>query len=182
MKKTCSTLSGVLTILLFLFTVPFANATTRTSNAVIGLWNVTGSWALGVVPLSTDDVTIVAGANISLAGNTTCANLTINSSGTLTGAGKTLTVTVTFNNYGTFTSGSGNAMTFSAVPCYNYGTIAVVVGKNFSFTSGSFTNEGTLTIGSSPNFSTATFDFQTYPNIIVFSNSSSFNLPDIRGI
>jgi Secretion system C-terminal sorting domain len=78
-------------------------AATITSNAVTGNWSATTSWVGGIIPAATDIVVIATGANISTAGNQTCAGITI--TGTLSmAAGNVLTVNGNVSGAGTWTA------------------------------------------------------------------------------
>ncbi len=93
-------------IALFIFNSS-AFATARSSTGSGGSWNATGSWALGVVPVAGDDVTIVTGATVNLNVSTVNLNsLTIQSGATLivTVNASTLNIAGNIVNDGTLTT------------------------------------------------------------------------------
>jgi hypothetical protein len=92
--------------------------TTIVSSAGGGNWNVTGSWAGGIIPGANDSV-VISGGNITLTDARSVGSITIPSGKTLTiSNGQTLTVAKTsagpilggyFTNNGTLTSGGSTA-------------------------------------------------------------------------
>lgn len=85
---------------------------TITSNAVVGAWNVGGSWVGGVPPSPADHAIIVSGATITNAGFN-CQNITINGTGILSVTASMLCQNVTINGTGTLSLTSGGAKTMS---------------------------------------------------------------------
>ncbi len=63
-------------VLYFLLTVSFANAATITS-AGNGNWSTASTWVGGIVPISTDNVTIVTGHTVTVTVSTSITNLSL---------------------------------------------------------------------------------------------------------
>ena len=78
------------------------------STATTGNWSATGTWLGSSVPVSTDKATIALSTKVTLDGDYTIANLTINGEFD-NGTAKTLTIASggTLKNDGTFTKGTG---------------------------------------------------------------------------
>src|SRR5437764_1026248 len=57
-----------------------------------GAWNVGTTWVGSIVPGTNDDVTIVAGATVTVPASATCRSLTINGNLNMTGSSITLTI------------------------------------------------------------------------------------------
>ncbi|WP_369752738.1 hypothetical protein AB3G34_13555 [Flavobacterium sp. WC2409] len=93
-------------VLYFLLTVSFANAATITS-AGNGNWSTASTWVGGIVPISTDNVTIVTGHTVTVTVSTSITNLSLSNttSKLVVNNGQTLTVSGTFSNSGTTTNG-----------------------------------------------------------------------------
>ncbi|MEI6554944.1 MAG: T9SS type A sorting domain-containing protein [Paludibacter sp.] len=127
-----ATSSGTLTNLGFISTIN-------------GNWSSTSTWLGGAVPTSSDNVSIAHSTAVSLDGDKTVANLTINNStGNLNYNGSyTLTIAAngTFTNNGTFTRGTGT-VNFAGAGTVN-GT-SVTTFKNLTI------NSGTLTLTTVP--------------------------------
>ena len=96
---------------LYLTSGPLTNNTTTlspgsvTSTGAGGLWSATTSWAGGIVPTATDNVTIVSGATVTVdAATNVCYSLTIDNGGNVnvaTGTAFKLTVNNNLTNNGT---------------------------------------------------------------------------------
>jgi hypothetical protein len=97
---------NIWSLLFILLTFSFANAATITS-AGSGNWATGSTWVGGVVPLVTDNVTIVAGhtVTVTVAASITNLNLSTATSKLVINSGQTLTVSGTFANIGTTTNG-----------------------------------------------------------------------------
>lgn len=116
-----------------------------TSTGTGGAWSSPTTWAGGAVPLNTDDVTIVAGATVTI--DTTAVAYTVTVSGSLVwdaGTARTLTVgsNVTVNSGGSFASAASGAIT----------THVLSLGGNL-------TNNGTLDFSTNGNTAGATVTF-----------------------
>jgi uncharacterized membrane protein len=109
------------TRLLFLFIALMClgvmTASAQITSVGSGDWNTGATWSGGVVPTSTDIVTILSGHNVTVSANTTIGNVTVASGGTLTlTCSTTSTLTIASNSTltvnGTFTvAGVPNAAT-----------------------------------------------------------------------
>jgi hypothetical protein len=106
MKKL--TALSLLTLLVTLAGAPTGLAGTIHST-VTGNWGTGSTWSGGVVPLTTDDVVIESGDNVSTVGSQTCAGIAMNG-GTLTiASGNTITVNGNVSgSSGTITSGANS--------------------------------------------------------------------------
>ena len=107
---------------LFLGTIAlaFAYGADISSTATGGNWNATGSWGGGGLPVAGDNVTIVAGAVITVNVNSQCLSLIIN--GTLTRSLGNLTVNGSFTNNGTINNfPTGGTVTMA-------GTVSATIG------------------------------------------------------
>ncbi|MCU1268000.1 MAG: hypothetical protein JWM21_4318 [Acidobacteria bacterium] len=136
------------------------------STAGGGNWSAAGTWVGGVVPSSTDNVTIVTGSTVTI-DSSNALNLTIQSGGILqfeATTARTLTVgqAVTINSGGTFQSNPGGTQTGHVLS----------VGTNL-------TNNGTLDFSTNANTAGATITFTGAANN-TFSGTGATT--DIRGI
>lgn len=77
--------------------VSSVNAATITAVAAVGNWSATGSWVGGVVPVSTDDVIVPAGATIAVDVPVTISASLKNTGGVVTG-GVNLTIAGTYEH------------------------------------------------------------------------------------
>ena len=71
----------LLFILIITFNYSFVYAAAISSTSTGGLWNSTGTWSGGVIPGINDDVTIAAGATVSVSDVENCKTLTFTSGG-----------------------------------------------------------------------------------------------------
>ena len=117
---------------------------TITSTATGGNWNSAGSWVGGVVPGLGDDVTIVAGATITLTDNRICNDIAIAGTLAISGA-NTLQVNGSLTNSGAISSASGKILlngNWTNSGTYNGGTNGIV----------EFTGAANATISGTTNF------------------------------
>nr|WP_315148585.1 T9SS sorting signal type C domain-containing protein [uncultured Flavobacterium sp.] len=166
-------------LLLIVMTFSFANAANITSTGS-GNWNstvVNAPWPGGVVPSATDNVTIAAGHTVTLTGNASITNVTINSGATLNIANRTLTVNGFFTNNGTLTGTSGQFNAIGAV--VNSGIITLTTGR-VTTSGGNFTNTGTISLTSgrlsaSGNFSSTGSLTYTAAGFLVFGGNFTYS-------
>ncbi len=97
-----------LALFITLLVIGKVNAATITSQQS-GNWTATSTWVGGTPPATTDDVVIDNSHTVTLTGNVTCNDLTINSTGVLDVTASNFAVTVTGNTdlQGSFTAHSG---------------------------------------------------------------------------
>ncbi len=110
-----------------------------TTTGAGGAWSSTSTWSGGVVPTNTDNVTIGAGATVTVDTAAAAVNVTVQSGGTLiyeTATARTLTVTLDVN------VNSGGAIRGPAT-----GTVITHVLS----VGGNLTNNGTLDLSTSTN-------------------------------
>lgn len=149
-----------------------------TSTGTGGLWSVGSTWSGGVVPTSGDDVTIAAGATVTVDVNTaTCLNITI--AGTLTfNAGINLDVNSNWTNNGVLTAGTGSVTYKGATNNSISGSSPsafynIILDKGTNVTSileangvGALSNTGNITITNGLfKMTTGTFQFNAAPTI-----------------
>ncbi len=169
--------------LLFYFALIFsylANAASITSTATGGTYSLTTTWSGGVVPGAGDDVTIAAGATVTVTDNRSCNSLTVNGTTAVSilqiNSGKILTITgavainapTTNNITGTIAIGDGvlscasltttNPTTSNTRQCIitvNTGTLTCsgnfTMGNNTSRNFLTFTSNGLLQLGGITN-------------------------------
>jgi hypothetical protein len=120
-------------------------------------WNSNGSWVGGVQPTAADDVTIVAGANVTIPTGVTALarSVTVAASGTLTFATTTSTLTI-----GDGTAGAGNV----ALSVSGTATITLTGIGTINFVSTSATQQ-TITTGG-----------KTLPNLVFNGSGGSWQL------
>ncbi|MBT3806020.1 MAG: IPTL-CTERM sorting domain-containing protein [Desulfobacula sp.] len=160
----------ILTIFFFLLISQKVYAIT---SSVSGNWSVGATWAGGVVPGTTavDDVTILAGHNITLDNDTNALNsLTV--TGTLTdNAAKTVTVSggghVEINGSIRFTSNSilnisnGGNLTINSAGLLTQGSGAISTNDFTVNNNGAFTQGGNLTVAGNTDVTLATWTIQS---------------------
>ncbi|MBV8520399.1 MAG: DUF11 domain-containing protein [Acidobacteria bacterium] len=140
------------------------------STAAGGLWSAPATWAGGVVPTSTDNVTIADGATVTIDTAASALSLNVGTGGAAavlqyeTTTARTLTVgtNVLIASNGTFRTGAAGLVT----------THVLSVGINL-------TNNGVLDFSTNANTAGATITF-TGPNNTTFSGSGATT--DIRQI
>lgn len=155
--------------LLFYFALFFsclANAASITSTATGGTYSLTTTWSGGVVPGAGDDVTIAAGATVTVTDARTCLSLTMNGASAYTtlqiNSGITLTVTGALtvnpptggNNDNTIAVGDG------ILVCGSFTTVNS--GNNnrrclLTINTGTLTCSGNFTIGNNTTRNLVTF-------------------------
>jgi hypothetical protein len=141
-----STKKLLVSILFFVFS--FANAATVTSTGTGGLWSSGTTWVGGIVPLATDNVTIVAGATVTVTASASITNLSLNSttSKLVISSGQTLTVAGAFINIGTTTNGVNGPGTILFKGTATYGVLTPS-GTPPSVTIGDGVSANTVTLG-----------------------------------
>ena len=95
-----------------------------------GAWSLTTTWAGGVVPTSSDDVTIAGSDLVTVDADAAVHNCTVTSLGTLDAAGHTLTVNGTLLNSGQL-----------------FGSTGLESGSGVFSCAGNLTNNGNIDIG-----------------------------------
>ncbi len=150
--------------LLLLFIVAFMHSicfSQKTFNATSGNWNVASNWTPIGVPTASDDVIIPSGKTVIVTSTVNAESLSI--SGTLTmNDGAMLTIggnssfgNLTVNTAGNFTmpNGSGNATLIVYGNYYNNGTTdfwksnVIIVGDLLSPSSSALQNQGNVIVG-----------------------------------
>jgi len=149
MKKLLTIFTSFLVLALFSAT---AGATAITS-AQTGTWNTTTTWTGGIVPGSSDDVTIAAGHTVTLDVSPTVNNCTVAGTGTLDASTFILTVTdaFTLQSGAAFKlEGTNNALPVSGTTSLDNNSTVVFNGSQTSIASFTF---GNLTWNSTANCS-----------------------------
>lgn len=136
-------------VLYFLLTVSFANAATITS-AGNGNWSTASTWVGGIVPISTDNVTIVTGHTVTVTVSTSITNLSLSNttSKLVVNNGQTLTVSGTFSNSGTTTNGVNGPGTVLFTGTATFG-ILTPTGVRPNITIGNGSSANTVTVSAS---------------------------------
>lgn len=140
----------LLFVSILLFVVSIANAATRTSTAVGGLWASGTTWVGGIAPVAGDNVTIVAGATVTVSASASIINLSLNAttSKLVISSGQTLTVSGTFTNVGTTTNGVNGPGTILFKGTATFG-ILTPTGTPPNVTIGDGVSINTVTLGAS---------------------------------
>lgn len=157
-------------------------------------WATAGNWCTGVVPTSTTDVIITAGATQMplISTSVVCRNLTIQSGATVTtSAAGTLSIAGTLANSGTMTNngttvfnGITGQQTFSGVTTFTNLTLnngnglllpaPISVTNNLTLTSGILNaNNFNLTIGGNLTNNASTSALSAGTNTVTFNGSSA---------
>jgi hypothetical protein len=116
-----------------------------------GDWDLSTTWAGGLVPSSTDDVVIAHDVDVDDV--RTCKSLTINGSGRLDVEASLTVTTGNSSNAGTLNIKIGGTLTSTSGDFTNTGVLTVYAGQDLIFSSGSttLTNTGTVEIKSNNN-------------------------------
>ncbi|MFL5728890.1 MAG: sugar-binding protein [Cytophagaceae bacterium] len=124
--------------------------TAISSTAGGGAWNSTATWAGGVIPTGNDDVTIVAGATVTVPAAATCRLLTVNGTLNMTGTGITLAITNNSTTTAGLTLGSGSNLLIGATNILDFtttqGTGITNNGGTIASTGTNGSNGGTIRI------------------------------------
>ena len=147
-----------------------------TSTAAGGLWSQTTTWAGGVLPTASDDVTIVGGATVTI--DTAAVALDVTVSGALlwdTASARTLTtgLNVTVASGGSFTSGATGTVTTHVLSLggnlinngtLNFSTNGNTAGAGITFTTGTSNTFGGT--GGTTNIRTMTLTKVANSNVL----------------
>ncbi len=176
----------VLLAVLSLFAVKSSRAASITSTTTGGNWNDTTTWVGGVVPGSSDDVTIANGATVTINTNFTVNSLTVGqgTSGILTFDSITRTITiagdVTVASGGTFiTQSSGSATHTMTIGgnLTNNGTFDMSRGGTTLLCDVTFNKNGNQTVsgtGATTRFNNITLNMGTSKNNTLEISSTNF--------
>jgi hypothetical protein len=162
-----------------------------TSTASGGLWSQTTTWAGGVLPTSTDDVTIVGGATVTIDTAAVALDVTVNSGGALlwdTASARTLTtgLNLTIASGGSFTSGATGTVTTHVLSVggnlinngtLNFSTNGNTAGAGITFTTG--TNNTFGGTGGTTNIRTMTLNKVANSNVLEL-NPTNFTVQGVN--
>ncbi len=161
--------------LALLFITMTAFSANISSNAGSGNWSATTTWAGGVVPVASDDVTIIPGSIVTVDVNSSCNNVTIQVTGTLRGsAGFSLFIYGNFSRSGTYTHNSGT-LVFCGSANQTLGASApttffnVIIANPTSSITLSMSNMS-VAAGGTLNITNGTFDAGT--NVVIGAGST----------
>jgi len=153
---------AMMLVIVLLLSASLVNAASISSTATGGNWSSIATWTGGVVPGSSDDVTIIGGATVTLDGNRTCNGLIVNLTGVFNvnaqltlQSKKDITVNgaINFNSTGIiFGNGSGaNAQNFTLTSGASLST-ANISGITTNGSTGSVKVSGTITFTAGANY------------------------------
>ena len=154
-----------------------------TSTGTGGDWNNGSTWVGGVVPQPTDDVIIASGATVTISGDQTCNNITIN--GTLEFSGShTLNVTGSWTNDGNFNADSGTVQ-FSGSGSNSIGGGSTTVFKNFILDKGTVSDilnvNSDVVLDGAITFTSGLFQINS-GNEVTCTGNSGFTVEALAGI
>ena len=136
----------LLTTALLISSFVYSGTVTTTQN---GDWDLSTTWAGGLVPSTTDDVVIAHSVDVD--DERTCKSLTINGSGRLDIEASLTVTTGNSSNAGELIIKTGGTLTSNSGDFTNTGLLTVRAGQDLIFSSASttLTNTGTIDIKSS---------------------------------